>query len=179
MVFRVLQLFLFFLLIIFLALLDYSFFPALPKPLDGISLTLMTSFFVVLVFQQRFALWIFVLSFALSVLFGRSGMVITLPIGVATIWLLNYLITTVFTNRSLWVLLTLGLAGSIFFTVITSLVKFIALHLFEGLTYTFLSWPSQVMAILAMLISFTAAFFCTKALSRRFASYFIVTASAE
>lgn len=162
---------------IVLALAQAGFVAALGEPFDFISIPMFFALFSVAVFDERFALVLVALSFAIIGLVSTSFLISLLVIGTLNLIALNELHTRFFTNRTYYSVLALGLIGWTWYVV--ALIAFVNIwNFFRTGSFGDVFFPSVAsigLSFFALGLFLSVAYACTVMLSKRIRSYFIIS----
>lgn len=164
--------------ILIIAALDAAFFPSLGGSWILMNVSLALGIFVVVILNRRIALTIYISSTILIGLSSAQMLLFPLILGAGILLLIDWLVETVFTNRSYYTVVTVGIAGWMLYYLLYALL-ITGLGLFsDSLIRPEISfhWISSVIfnAILLYLF-FSLAYLLTHNMSKRFKSYFIVS----
>lgn len=158
---------------ILVSIAQESFVSALGTPFDRVQLPLYIVLFAVSIFEERVSFYALVLSILVRGLIATEVFVALIVIASAIYFLLIELHSRLLTNRTIYSVLALSIAGWSAFTVSDFLLR-------SALSAAFI-WPnaSSVAVSFILLIAFTVfSYMLAVLVSKRIRSYFIVTSRA-
>lgn len=174
---NLLRYFIFAMILTILVIFDSAFFPGLGTPWSVLSITFLSSLYLATVLQIRLALLLYLSATFLLAFFSRNAFLIPFLIGTSVIYLTDLLLNNVFTNRSYYVVVLIGLIGWLSYGITT-----IFLFWVQSLTLPNLLSPMiqadtiiQLFKVLPIVfLLFSVGYALTTFFSKRFKSYFIL-----
>lgn len=166
----------FVLVLVLISAIDTALIPALGGMFLRLNLALVVGLFLVVIANEKIALSVYLLSTLISVLTSASLTITPVLIGGATLLIVNTLIESLFTNRSYYTLIALGIIGwAIYyglFAIFTLILGFFREEIITTSISVYWLW-GIIMSGAAAIILWTLGYIFTNYMSSRFKSYFI------
>jgi len=160
------------------AALDVALFPALGGFWLYMNVSLALGLFLVVILNRRIALIIYLCSTIVIGLAASQMLLVPLLVGAGVIIFIDWLVETIFTNRSYYTLITMGLVGWFLYYLVYALLVlglgFVSDSLINPVIS--LSWIFSIfLNAIVVFFFFSLAYMVTRYMSKRFKSYFVLS----
>ncbi len=160
------------------AAFDVALLPALGGPLSQANLTLAVSLFLLVIVSRSLAMLFYLTSTMLIALTSSSMFFLPLMTGLAVLFIVDALFERVFTNRSIYTVVTLGVTGWLMYYLVFALLSLL-LRFTPSASFSFVHtaewWIYLLYNLFGLAALYSLGYLAVSFTSKRFRSYFIVT----